>query len=214
MDEDISIIDTKTRNEKIKSFLIKNKKKLIFLFIIVIIFILSFYSYQMYQNKQNSTLSDKYNIASIEYEKGNEQKTISIMKEVIEKKNSTYSPLGLYFLIDNNLIKNKEEVNNLFDILIDETNLDYEIKNLIIYKKGLYNADTIDENGLLNILSPLINSKSIWKSHALYLAAEFFYFKNEKQKAKEFFTQIIQTNNVNQEILKEAQKRLNRDLSE
>ena len=30
----------------------------------------------------------------------------------------------MYFLIDNNLINNKDEVNNLFDILINETDLD------------------------------------------------------------------------------------------
>ena len=36
----------------------------------------------------------------------------------------------------------------------------------------------------------------------------------EKEKSKEFFNKILLTENANQEILKEAQKRLNRDLSE
>ena len=66
----------------------------------------------------------------------------------------------------------------------------------------------------MEILNPVINSKSIWKSHGLYLMAEFFYSKNEKQKAKEFFTQIISLENANQDLRIEAQKRLNRDLSE
>ena len=61
---------------------------------------------------------------------------------------------------------------------------------------------------------PLINSTSVWRSHALYLVAEYFYSKNEKQKSKEFFTQIISSKNANIDIIKEAQKRLNRDLSE
>ena len=136
------------------------------------------------------------------------------MKEIIEEEDSTYSPLALYFLIDNNLIKNQKEINDLFDILINKTLLDKEIKNLIIYKKGLFNADTFNENELIEILKPLINSDSVWKSHALYLIAEYFYSKNEKQKSKEFFNQIINSKNVNQDIFKEAQKRLNRDLSE
>ena len=136
------------------------------------------------------------------------------MKEIIEEEDSTYSPLALYFLIDNNLIKNQKEINDLFDILINKTSLDKEIKNLIIYKKGLFNADTFNENELIEILKPLINSDSVWKSHALYLIAEYFYSKNEKQKSKEFFNQIINSKNVNQDIFKEAQKRLNRDLSE
>jgi len=63
-------------------------------------------------------------------------------------------------------------------------------------------------------LNPLINSKSVWKSHALYLLAEYFYFKDEKQKSKEFFNQILNTENANLDIVKETQKRLNRDLSE
>ena len=136
------------------------------------------------------------------------------MKEIIEDKNSTYSPLALYYLIDENLIKDKNEINYLFDVLINKTSLDYEIKNLIIYKKALFNADTTNENELLNILNPIINSKSIWKSHGLYLLAEYFYSKNEKQKSKEFFNQILNTKNANTEIIKETQKRLNRDLSE
>ena len=136
------------------------------------------------------------------------------MKEIIEDKNSTYSPLALYYLIDENLIKDKNEINYLFDVLINKTSLDYEIKNLIIYKKALFNADTTNENELLNILNPIINSKSIWKSHGLYLLAEYFYSKNEKQKSKEFFNQILNTKNANMDIIKETQKRLNRDLSE
>tara|TARA_B100002051_G_scaffold220400_1_gene214144 strand:+ start:722 stop:1132 length:411 start_codon:yes stop_codon:yes gene_type:complete len=136
------------------------------------------------------------------------------MKEVIEDKDSTYSPLALYYLIDNNLIDNKDEINNLFDILINKTSLETEIKNLIIYKKALYNADFSTESELLDILNSLINSESVWKSHALYLLAEYFYSKNEKQKSKEFFNQILSIENANQDIIKEAQKRLNRDLSE
>ena len=61
---------------------------------------------------------------------------------------------------------------------------------------------------------PLINSESVWKSHALHLMAEYFYSKNEKQKSKEFFSQIITLENANQDLKIEAQKRLNRDLSE
>jgi hypothetical protein len=136
------------------------------------------------------------------------------LKTVIEDKDGTYSPLALYYLIDNNLIDNRDEINDLFDILIEKTSLETEIKNLIIYKKGLYNADNSNESQLLEILNPLINSKSVWKSHALYLLAEYFYFKDEKQKSKEFFNQILNTENANLDIVKETQKRLNRDLSE
>ena len=64
------------------------------------------------------------------------------------------------------------------------------------------------------MLKPLIYEKSIWSSHALYLVAEYFYSKDEKQKAKEFFYKILDLENANQDIVIEAQKRLNRDLSD
>ena len=214
MDEELSIIDTKTRNEKIKNFLVQNKKLIILSITVVIIIILSFYSFQIYEDNHREKISEKFNSAVIEYEKGNTSKSTQALIEVIENRNSTYSPLALYFAIDNNLIQSKTEVNELFNILIDKTSLENEIKYLIIYKKALYNADTIEENDLLLILKPLINSDSIWKSHGLYLLAEYFFSKNEKQKAKDFFSQIISLESANQEILKESQKRLNRDLSD
>ena len=214
MDEEITIINEKTRNEKIKSFLIENKKILSFLIVFLILLILGFYSYQAYKDGYKKKLSDKYNNTVLEYNNGNKTEVIMSLKEIIEDKDNTYSPLALYFLIDNNLIRNENEVKKLFDIVIDKTSLEPEIKNLIIYKKALYFADSIDENELLNILKPVINSKSVWKSHSLYLVAEYFYSKGEKEKSKEFFNKILNIEIANQDIIKEAQKRLNRDLSE
>ena len=214
MDEDTSIIDNRTRNERIKNFIINNKKKLISLIIAFIILIISFYSYQIYLDKKREDISNRYNSAIIEYEAANKSKIIPILKDIINAKDATYSPLALYFIIDNNLINDKDEINSFFDILIDKTSLDIEIKNLIIYKKALFNADQINEIELLNILNPLLNSDSVWKSHALYLVAEFFYSKGEKQKSKDFFEKIVSTENSNTDILTSAKRRLNRDLSD
>ncbi len=214
MDEEISIIDAKTRNEKIKDFFINNKKLLVIVISCLIIVVLGFYSYQALQDSQREKLSDEYNNAVIEFNKGDKNNALLKMKKVVENRDTTYSPLALYFLIDNNLLENQKEINDLFDILINKTSLEKEIKNLIIYKKALYNADSSNEQQMLDILNPLLNSKSVWKSHALYLIAEFFYSKGEKQKSKEFFNEILNTENANQDIIKEAQKRLNRDLSD
>ena len=214
MDEDLAIINSNTRNEKIKNFFLNNKKKFIISFLVIVVLILSFYIFQIYKDKNRIQISDKYNSAIIEFNNANKQETILSMKQIIEDKDSTYSPLALYFLLDNKLIDNNNEINNLFDVIINETSLENEIKNLVIYKKALFNANFVKENELLEILSPIINSESIWRSHGLYLAAEYFYSKNEKQKAKEFFEKIILIKNANQDIILEAQKRLNRDLSE
>jgi hypothetical protein len=214
MDEEISIINEKTRNEKIKNFFVKNKKLLLLTISSLVIIVLGFYSFQAFKENQREQLSDTYNSAVIKFNEGDRNNALLIMKKVIENKDATYSPLALYFLIDNNLLENQNETNDLFDVLIDKTSLEKEIKNLIIYKKALFNANFSNENQLLDILKPLLNSKSVWKSHALYLIAEYFYSKNEKQKSKEFFNEILKTENANQDLIKEAQKRLNRDLSD
>ena len=214
MDEDISIINTNTRNEKIKNFFVNNKNKIISGIIILIIIIVGVFSYDKYLINKKKDISDSYNSIIIDYSEKTKEKTASSLIEIINKKNSTYSPLSLYFIIDNNLVSDQSKINSLFDILIKDTSLDGEINNLIIYKKALYNADNAQEGDLLNMLNPLINSKSVWKSHSLYLMAEYFYANNQKQKAKEFFNQIISLEISNPDIRVQAEKRLNRDLSE
>ena len=214
MDEEISIINEKTRNEKIKNFFVKNKRLLLLTISSLVIIVLGFYSFQAFKENQREQLSDTYNSAVIKFNEGDRNNALLVMKKVIENRDATYSPLALYFLIDNNLLENQKEINDLFDILINKTSLEKEIKNLIIYKKALFNANFSNEKQLLDILKPLLNSKSVWKSHALYLIAEYFYSKNEKQKSKEFFNEILNTENANQDLIKEAQKRLNRDLSD
>ena len=140
--------------------------------------------------------------------------TAQKLVEIINEQDPTYSTLSLYFIIDNKLISNQSEINSYFDTLIKKTPLDEEIKNLVIYKKALFNSDQAQESDLLKILNPLINSKSVWKSHALYLMAEYFYSKDQKQKSKEFFNQIANLEDANPDIKLQAQKRLNRDLSD
>ncbi|MDA9725505.1 hypothetical protein N9U50_00980 [Candidatus Pelagibacter sp.] len=214
MDEDLSIINSNTRNEKIKTFFVKNKNKIISGIIVIIIIIIAVYSYDKYLLGKKKEISDKFNSITIDYTEKTKQKTTNDLIEIVNKKDPTYSPLSLYFIIDNNLISDTSKVNLLFDILIKDTSLDTEINNLIIYKKALYNADNAQESDLLNMLNPLINSNSIWKSHSLYLMAEYFYANNQNQKAKEFFNQIIALENSNPDIRLQAEKRLNRDLSE
>ena len=169
---------------------------------------------QSINKKKKLKISDQYNSIITEYSENNKEKTKNFLVDIIYKNDSTYSPLALYFIIDEKLVTDKSNINNLFDSIIKNTSLDKEIKNLMIYKKALFNADESEENQLLDILKPILNSNSIWKSQALYLMAEYFYSKEEKQKSKEFFNQILSLENVNQDLKIEAQRRLKRDLSE
>ena len=212
MDEEITIIDSNTRNEKIKNFFINNKRNLIMGFSIILVAVIGYLSIKEMKEQNKIKLANQFNIVTINFKIENKQKTIDQLIKLVNENDVTYSPLALYFLIDNNLIDNQNEINSLFDRLISETDLDLEIKNLIIYKKALFNSNFSSENDLLKILSPIINSESIWKSHSLI--AEYFYSKGQMQKAKEFFNQILLLPNANNDIKLESQKRLNRDLGE
>jgi len=214
MDEDIAIISTKTRNEKIINFFVNNKKKLIIAISLIILMIFGYIIYQEFNKNKKIRIANKYNSATINYISGDKTNIKTELIDIINEKDKTYTTLALYFLVDNNIISNNEKINELFDIIINDISLEKEIKNLVIYKKALFNSDFESENTLIKILNPVINSDSIWKSHAFYLMAEYFYFKNEKQKSKEFFDQIIILENGNQDIKLEAQKRLNRDFSD
>ena len=214
MDEDITVINTTTRNEKIKNFFIKNKKKLVILLSLIILLILSYFAYGEFDKRNKIKIANKYNNLIINFISGDKLNVESEMIKIINAKDKTYSPLALYFLLDNNVINSKEKINSLFDILINETKVDKEINNLIIYKKALYNSEFETENNLLKILNPIINSESIWKSHGLYLMAEYFLSKNEKQKSKEFFEKILILKNSNTKIKLKAQRRIQRDFSE
>ena len=214
MDEDVSVINSNTRNEKIKSFFNNHKKKIISTLIFSIILIIGVYIFENYKSNKKKDISEKYNLITINFNEGTKDERIKNLIDIINKKDPTYSPLSLYYIIDNQLITDHDQINNFFDIIIEKISLDKEIKNLTIYKKALFNADKINEGELLNMLNPLINSKSIWKSHALYLVAEYFYAKNQKEKAKEFFNQIISLENPNPDIRLQTDKRLNRDLSD
>ena len=214
MNEEISIINSNTRREKIRKFFINNKKLLIIFFSLIILLLFSYFAYEEIKSRNNKKLAERYNNITINYDTKNELKIKKELVEIINKKNSTYSVLALYFIIDNDIKSSNEEINEYFDILINKVSFDKEIKNLIIYKKGLFNSDFESENNLIAILNPVINSDSVWKSHAQYLLAEYFLDKNQKQKAKEFYNQILDNEKSNEKILLETRKRLNRDFSE
>ena len=214
MDEEITIIDTNTRNQRIKNFLIHNKKKFIITISIILILIIGLLTFNEIKKNNIIKLANQYNSVITDYNLNKKEETIIDLTYIINEQDKTYSPLALYFIIDNNLVENKEIINSLFDILIDKMNLKPEITNLIIYKKALYNSNFLTESELIKMLNPIINTESIWSSHALYLIGEYFYSNNEKEKAKEFFKKILSLSDANSDVKSEAYRRINRDLSE
>ena len=58
MDEEISIINTKTRNEKIKNFFINNKKILIILIATIVLILFGFFGFQEIQENKKNKIAD------------------------------------------------------------------------------------------------------------------------------------------------------------
>ena len=214
MDEEIEIINTNTRVEKLKNFLISKRKQLITLLILIILILISFFGYQEFNTRSKEKLANKFNEIVTNFENEKKQNINSNLIEIIRAKDKTYSPLAFFFLLDNDLISSNQEINSYFDLLINDVSLDKEIKNLTIYKKGLFNSDFVDENQLLDILNPVIKSESIWKPQAMYLMAEFYLAKNQKQKSKDFFEQVTNIENVSPKIKLEVQRRLRSEFGE
>lgn len=213
MDEDISIINQNTRNEYIKNFFKKNFKKLLFIISIFLLVLLSFFIYESLKKNKRYTLAKKYNDIIINNKNYTSPYIIENLKFIIDKKDKVYSPLALYYLLDNNYINSQNDINLLFDkiISIKQSN---EKKHLIIFKKALFNLDNFTENQMLETLSPVINSDSVWKAHGLLLMAEFYLDKKELIKSKEFFTKVSEIENLNQSIKQDVQKKLSREFSE
>ena len=214
MDEEIQIINTNTRIEKIKNFFISKRKTIITTTLVIILLLISFFGYLEFKDRKKVQLANKFNLIVTKFESKQKANVENELIAIIEEKDKTYSPLAFYFLLDNDLINSNEKINNFFDLLINDIKLEKEIKNLTIYKKALFNSDFVEENELLNILNPVIRSESIWKPQALYLMAEFYLAKNQKQKSKDFFNQITSLDNISPKIKLEVQRRLRSEFSE
>ena len=213
MSEDIEIINQNTRIEKIKNFFSNNFKKLIGSLVSILLLLFSYFGYQEYEKREKLEIAETYNQITLKEITIQNSNDVEQLVKIIKKKDPIYSALSLYFIIENNLVNDQKEINNFFDMVI-KSQKEKEIKNLIIYKKAMYNADIASENELLDILNPLLKSQSVWKSHALLLMADYFEHNNNLLKSKDFLKEIVNSEVVNNEIRVEAERRLMRNFGD
>ena len=209
MSEDIEIINQNTRIEKIKIFFSNNYKNLIGALALILLLLFSYFGYQEYKKRTKLEIAEIYNQITLKQITNQNTNDIEQLVKIIKEEDPIYSALSLYFIIENDLVKEQKKINNFFDLVI-KSQYDKEIRNLIIYKKAMYNADTISENELLDILNPIIKSESLWKSHALLLMADYSDNNNNLIKSKDFLEEIINSETANNEIRIEAERRLKR----
>ena len=214
MDEDLAIITESTRKEQIKNFFVKHKRKVFIFMGLILLTIFSIFFYLDNIKKQKTKIANKFIKSSLNYNVESKAYFLKQFNEIIDTHDSTYAPLALFFLIDNQVLHSSDEINDFFDQILNNANLEKEIRNLLIYKKALFNANFNSENEMMKILNPIMNSESFWKPHALLLLGDYFLFKGEKQKAKVFYSRILTSQKNNKNIINQAQLRIKKNYVE
>ena len=193
-----------TKKSKLNKFYESNKI-LIFSFIFILIILFgSFNFYLESKEKKKILLAENYLQAKIYLENGDRNKAISTLKEVIFANDPTYSTLCLFLIMNQNLITDYKELSDLFDHLLTNNKFSKEVRNLLIYKKALFNSDFFNESELLESIRPLLDTETLWKPHALLLLGDYFVSKREYIKAIEFYQEIFTINNLHQDLYNHA----------
>ena len=116
------------------------------------------------------------------------------MENIINKGHRFYSPLALYFIIDNNLETDSLKIINFFDKILSINTIDKENLNLIRIKKAIFLFNTEDEDLIIKTLNPIINSDSVWRNITIKLISDYFLSKDQKIKANEYI-QLLNNKN-------------------
>ena len=171
---------------KIVNFVKKNLKKLIALSILLILILFSYLFYKDLKNKGEIKLSEQYTQASILFKEKKIEDAKQLLENIINKKHKFYSPLALYFVIDNNLEEDPLKIINFFNKILSISSIEKENLNLIKIKKAILLFDVDDEELIIKTLNPIINSDSVWRILSIRLISEYFLSKGQKKKANEY----------------------------
>ena len=197
-----------TKKSKLKKFYETNKILIFSTILVLIIALASFSFYSSIKEKKKTLLAENYIKAKIYIENGDKDKAKNILKTIIFANNNTYSTLSLFLISNENLTVDQDELSNLFDHVLENNKFDKEIKNLIIFKRMLFQSNFIRESELLESAKPLINTETLWKPHALLLLGDYFVSKKEYLKAREFYMQILSLKNLHKGLYGQARSQL------
>ena len=175
-----------TFQKKIQNFIKKNLKNLIVLLILSILIFFSFLLYTDFKKKNEIKLSEEYTQASIFFKQKEIDKSKLLLDDIIEKGHKFYSPLALYFIIENNLEADPLKIIKFFDKVLSINSIERENLNLIKIKKAIFLFSLGDEKLIIKTLNPIINSDSVWRNMAIKLISDYFLSKDQKTKANEY----------------------------
>ena len=197
-----------TKKSKLRKLYEKNRVLIFSTILILIITIASISYYLEIKEKKKILLTENYIEAKVYSENGDRNKAKNILKTIIFANDSTYSTLSLFLILNENLIVEEKELFSLFDHVLENNKFEKEVRNLIIFKKALFQSNSVSEIELLETVNPLINTETLWKPHALLLLGDYFVSKQEYLKAKEFYIQILSLKNLHKELYEQARSQL------
>ena len=152
--------NTETKfKDKLFLFFNQNKKKIFFIFFIFLLIPFLVIMIDIYHNKKNKIISEKYVQADLYLSLKENEKSKKLLKEIIENKNQIYSVLAINRILEKNLINEKNEILSLFKKVEKSIN-SREQMDLLIFKKALFLLKNSETNEGKEILKSLINSKS------------------------------------------------------
>ena len=189
-------METENSQNSLLNFLKANIKIFLFIFGILIL-IISAIIWLTSSNKIKETkISNSFINAQILIEKGKKNEAEKILSNIVLEKNSPYSSLSLFLIIENKLIDNKEIIINYFDEVINNNSFKEEDLNLLRLKKAIYISDISMEQEILGLINPIINSNSVWKKHALKFLGDFYNSNGQQQKAKQYYSTFSENEEI------------------
>ena len=185
-----------------KTFLevLKDNLKTIIIFFLLLFSIFSIFSWMKYDaNIKKQKLSEDFIKAKIFISEKKFVEANDILKDIVNQKDSTYSVLSLYLIINKDLEK---------DEILSIKALKKEDLNLIKLKKAIYISRYEKEEDLLDLLNPIINSESFWKAQSIKFLGDYYFSKKEYNKADEYYSILLNLKDPNIDN-KDIQRRIN-----
>jgi len=181
------------KKEKIgfRDFLKSNLKLLVSL-CLIIVFVGIFFLWLDYSEKNKRKKgSENFIEAKILLTENNHSKSLEILKNIIKTKDKTYSPLSLFLILDQNLEKDKELVLKYFNDVLSIRNLGKEDLNLLRLKKAIFISNKSNEKDMLDLLNPIINSDSVWKTQSLKFLGDYYFSLKQFKKAEQYYSILL-----------------------
>ncbi len=189
-------METENSQNTLLNFLKANIKIFLYIFGLLILIIAAIIWLSSSNKIKETKISDSFINAQILIEKGKKNEAEKILSNIVLEKNSPYSSLSLFLIIENKLIDNKEIIINYFDEVINNNSFKVEDLNLLRLKKAIYISDISMEQEILGLINPIINSNSVWKNHALKFLGDFYNSNGQQQKAKQYYSTLSENEEI------------------